>query len=801
MTKTATKTLPDVKDIVDALMQSDVTFFPVRHHSPIVARHLKQLIHDKKPKFILVEMPTSAEWLIPHIIDTDTKPPVAIYSYFTDKKNTFGLNGVLSPSDDIPAKFDTWYPMLEYSPEFVAMKEGSKIKADIKFVDLPFRELIQFKFDKSKVPKNTSDEGLYEKSPYVDSLLKKFHFRDERELWDFLELECVDVSTEKFLEIMYYYCTILRMGVPDELLEAEGTFHREKYMRQCLDECLLTCEPKDILVVTGSFHSIALPFTKTDKKMIKVKIDPDESTLTPFSFFQLSDMSGYASGNPAPKYYQRLWTLGDHDKVAHESLVNIMNIGFTKGEVLSIADTIGASNNAINLSRLRMKKAITRVEILDSVDLNYMRGRDHEVGKNVMEAVFKVMVGGKVGHVTDKLGKLAIVIDFYDRIKKLRLPLEEGIKKNLKLDLYKQPIHKQKSHFLHQLSFLNVPYARYLKGPNVATQKDMHLIVEQWEVMYRSMGCESTLTGLAGLGTTVEDCAVAKMKEEIATVKGDTIKFTELMLRSAQMGLKDLFNDLLKDALTVISNESDFVALVKSLYNFISLYSYRGVTMTKNHALMLTLIERTYLRGGIQVSTIIQAKDDVIKDVVDAIRGIIQAQMTFKEIQLDKNYLVRFVKASIVQNINATVHGALMGGLHLMKEADEDAVLKEFNKYALGTVEQFHEAGKYLEGVLLMSKNLLLTSDKMVSAFNLLIECIQWDDFKKIVPTMRRAFKVFTNREIHALSKKIAVLLGFLDEISLSDLSVSPAVIEVFRHLDAKIADMEKTWGLVMEDE
>ena len=54
-------------------------------------------------------------------MDAKTRPPVAIYSSYRDDDNVLGLAGIESPAADIPARFACWYPLLAYSPEYVAM--------------------------------------------------------------------------------------------------------------------------------------------------------------------------------------------------------------------------------------------------------------------------------------------------------------------------------------------------------------------------------------------------------------------------------------------------------------------------------------------------------------------------------------------------------------------------------------------------------------------------------------------------------------------------------------------------------
>ena len=111
------------------MLAEELYWFPVRHHSPAVARHLRAAMRARKPKLVLIEGPADANELIKHVIDAKTKPPVALYSSYRDDENVLGLAGIASAAPDIPPRFPVWYPMLPYSPEYVAMKEAARAAA------------------------------------------------------------------------------------------------------------------------------------------------------------------------------------------------------------------------------------------------------------------------------------------------------------------------------------------------------------------------------------------------------------------------------------------------------------------------------------------------------------------------------------------------------------------------------------------------------------------------------------------------------------------------------------------------
>src|SRR5262245_44648477 len=128
---------------VQAVLAEELYWFPVRHHSPAAARYLESALRERMPKIVFIEGPAEANDLIPHVLDATTNPPIAIYSSYRDDDNILGLAGIASAAPDIPASFSSWYPLLEYSPEYVAMKTAQAIGADMVFMDLPYHATIK----------------------------------------------------------------------------------------------------------------------------------------------------------------------------------------------------------------------------------------------------------------------------------------------------------------------------------------------------------------------------------------------------------------------------------------------------------------------------------------------------------------------------------------------------------------------------------------------------------------------------------------------------------------------------------
>ena len=71
-----------------------------------------------------------------------------------------------------------------------------------------------------------------------------------------------------------------------------------------------------MMVITGGFHTIALPTTAREPKPIKLANKDDATrTLIRYSNEQLDRLGGYGAGMPAPDFYHQLWRGSATDEI------------------------------------------------------------------------------------------------------------------------------------------------------------------------------------------------------------------------------------------------------------------------------------------------------------------------------------------------------------------------------------------------------------------------------------------------------------------------------------------------------
>lgn len=92
----------------------------VRHHGPGSARAVRAALAAARPRVVLIEGPPEADALIPLAADEDMRPPVALLAHAVDE----------------PGRSAFW-PLAEFSPEWVAIRWALEHDVPARFIDLP----------------------------------------------------------------------------------------------------------------------------------------------------------------------------------------------------------------------------------------------------------------------------------------------------------------------------------------------------------------------------------------------------------------------------------------------------------------------------------------------------------------------------------------------------------------------------------------------------------------------------------------------------------------------------------------
>ncbi|MBC7797925.1 MAG: hypothetical protein H7Z37_13720, partial [Pyrinomonadaceae bacterium] len=617
------------------LENSDVTFFPVRHHSPACSWHLREMIRREKFSTILIEGAHDITNLIDYILDEKTRAPFAVYTTYIAAK---------VEENALPPRFSAYYPFCDYSPELVALREGRKINAKLKFIDLTFPEQITHETTVStnSEPRSMLDESYLRHSEYLDELSKKIGARDSNELWDTLfESDFLRISNREFINRVAAYCYLARNGYSQETLEKDGTLARENAMAAAICEELKDGSNK-ILVVTGGFHTAVLPALIKGKpkrpKPLMTNEKMAQTVMLRYSFDQLDALNGYAAGMPSPHFYQQFWeNLTQNESPATFAKETVAKILVEIGRMtrkkdlqnqLSAADEIAAFAQTSRLAAFRGHADFpTREDLLDGVRSCFVKGAMDSEGAVLLQIVLQTLAGNAIGEIPENVGVPPIVEDFRRRANHFKLKITDSTPKKSSLDLYRQESHRRLSRFLHGLNLLGVYFATATASPDFARGLRLEIRHEQWEYRWTPL-TESRLVENSIYGATIEEAVHAKLSEKIASLESEgkansASEAVKILILACQVGLQKQVGATLAVLIErKIASDADFSSLAEAVGQLRLLWNAREPLAASDLAIVPELIKTAYVRACFVLPDIINAPENEFSQTVESLCGL-----------------------------------------------------------------------------------------------------------------------------------------------------------------------------------
>lgn len=788
-----------------------VLYFPVKHYSPACAWHVDRLIRRLRPVAVLVEGPDDATELIPHLVHPETQPSLTVFSTYADTKNRYGQNGVLSPDETVPARFRSWWPMMAYSPEYVALIAGEAVGADLRFIDLPLLARIPFQHARRSDDTEVVDDGRLAQNAWFEAVRKKDRRRSFSEFWEArFEAGGFGVSSAQFMQSVLTFAWCARYAGDSMGLDDDGTLTREAHMRWHLDAARKAHPNGLIVVVTGAFHSVALPFTKRAKAKYK-KDKSAETLVTAHSFAALARLYDMER---LPGFTQAVWdavqdavTAGEAperpaDVAAMRLLVEIMRSGRAEKLGLSTADAVGAWKAAQNLARLRHNPQVTVFDLLDATQMGYVKGDRRLQGGNVERLTREALIGRRHGRVTAAAGEIPLRADFYASARKHRIDVS-GLSKTVKLDLHKQQKHRFKSAFLHRCDFAQVPMftglednwggrRAHYKGPDPVAGEDLHLITERWGVCWREE-VDDRLIELSALGATLEQAAGELLRQQVVAAQDDAAAAANLLVRCAQMMLIAEFDGVLDTLESAIEADHAFVHLVDALTDCVLLQSHRDAMATQGLERLLRTIAHLFTKAAIVLPSVAGIDPSRQGDVLDRLTSLVRIALTFDAAGLDRAILIEKVDALVNDpDGQPAIRGAGFGVLYAFGAVRESAIAAELLGYLRGSPTRRLQAGAFLDGLFQNARSVLLRSPRLLVAINRVLGELDWPTFKTLLPDLRRAFTQFIPSELDAIAGKVSRTIGLVEVED--DAPIDAATVRLAADADARVSAALADW-------
>jgi hypothetical protein len=747
-----------------------VIYLPVRHHSPACAFHVERVIREAKPDVVLIEGPRDATPLLPLLLDAEAKMPVAICSTFAERH------------EDNVRRNASYYPLCDYSPELAAVRTADAVGAACELCDLTFPEMVVAgrRRTDAKAQSLMNDRHLLH-SRYLDAACKRAGARDSDDLWDGLfESDYRGKASVDFFRGVLTFCAAARHGVTEAELEEDATLPRERAMAATV----AAHAGKRLVVVTGGFHTVALPTTKPAMPpAVKVRNGDASVTLMRYGFEQLDRLNGYASGMPSPGFYQHLWDGGDTARL----YVDLGRRVRDKQGGVSIADVIAATTQCDRLAVLRRHATPTREDFLDGVRSSLVKGDVEAEGAVVLAMARQMLAGDRVGRVPAAAGQPPIVRDFHAVAASLKVDPDKTKAGDTHLDLYRQVRHRVISRFFQRLTFLDVPFATLVAGPDFVAGEALDRVQEIWRYAWTPT-VEATLIERSLYGATVEEAAVGLLVERYAeaerlSVGGTAATAASLVLEACRMGLHDHTPDLLRRTATLVAGEADFAAVVAAAERLLVLHVAAEPLEAYGLVGVLDVAEAAYDRACYLIPPLANTSEAAEAATLAALAGLQHVAVT-----LGDDGRRRQLRHDALQRLAAdgtpTMTGAALGLLHGGGAVEDDALADAF----AGRLHEPADAAGFLRGLLATARHAMLAVPRMIHDLHALLQSADEAAFTAQLPQLRLAFSGLTPRETDRLAKAVANHAG--GELDLAmPLDVTPADLQQGLAIDRRVRE------------
>lgn len=753
---------------------AEITLLPIRHHSPACSFHLKKMIENIMPSVILVEGPDNANKLIDVMVHDDTKAPFAIYYSYND------TTGRISEEKE---QYKCYYPFLDYSPELVALREGRQLGIPVRFIDLPYGDILAASHDGKGLLKqeeeksNYNDDYLLSRNKYLKQLCEKTGLRNFDEFWEkYFEVNGLHEESEKWFSNLLTYCTLARENTSENELNEDGCLARERYMAERILE--YADQPGSngtvkILVVTGGFHTPGLkellgqePEKAKQKKNSREKV-PEKNQgvfLMPYSMEAADALNGYASGMPFTGFYQKIWdgmseTDMPYEKAVLDMIVSSGKETRKKEGYLSTYDEICACAMARGLAGLRGKSETGAYELLDAVLSSFVKGEYNIASDTPMRILRRHMTGNAIGTLCSHADVPPIIHDFEEKCRKFGFKTGSTLESEVTLSIFSNKKHRQESMFFNRMLFLKTAFARKVKGPNLQLKKDRNLMREIWKYKWNTH-VNSSLIDVSVYGATIEEAAGSIVKAELKkemSAKSSAILLTHVF----EMGLDEQLQPVYDRVYELMLKDTDFYSIADALKSL--------MMMDELSALYDSPLEfGSLIHIGCQklisiLPSMTRIKDDDLTQCMNALKLLYQVtgRSGDEKFALEReNYYEALFRMNEDSQINAGLNGCIHGILYGSGKETAESVEMVCRGYLAGTDGQLLKTAQFFKGLFFTARDLVFIGNKFLKMMDEFLGQVAEKEFMELLPELRMAFAYFTPRETDSIAAMAAGLHG-----------------------------------------
>lgn len=702
-----------------------IHYFGIRHHSPNSAWQLLQCLERVQPSAVLIEGPSDLTELGLALATSDVTPPVAILSYTKE-----------APVQTI------LYPFAEYSPEYQGILWAKTHEKEFAFIDLPSEVFLALQLL----------EPLKEDEVAINIDMDSFWERN-------LEQE-EDLETYK--EGAIEYGRQLRQLQTRE--EKENTL-RESFMCRQISAFQKKYKKESIVVVAGAYHIEGLQNGKAMTAAQEKKLPhlSSVSTLMPYSYYRLSERSGYGAGNKAPAYFEMLWQgirANDRNKAMYEYFSTIAFCQRQHGNFASTAEVIEASRLAMVLASMKDSTYPILEDLRDSAITCMGQGQFAAIS----HACASAEIGIKIGEVRNRDFSTAIQDDFYRQLKEYKLEDYKSLEtKYISLDLRENLRVKSeklawldlnRSAFFNQLEVIGIHFAK-----NQKRNQENATWAESWRLQW-TPEAEIELAECALKGDTIKQVTAFVLKEKLerATSVAEAANVIEL---ACQCQMEEVVNGGVAILQTLGQENISLIDIGKALIPLSATIRFGNIRRVDGRCLE-SIVAQLFYRGCLIAVESSICDEQMVKSITEAMT-ILNEMTVYHDFVNEEKWIEALYELARRDDLNTELSGyatSILLERGILKEEElEQFLLRRLSKgipaeLGAGWFAGFSKRNHY---VLFARMSLW----KYLSDY---IAELDDEEFKRALVCLRRAFCDFTSSEKNRIAENLGELWGIQKE-------------------------------------
>lgn len=620
-----------------------VHLVPIRHHSPACALALSALLEEVRPAVVLIEGPAEYTALLGALQDAATVPPVAVLSLG---------EGAAS-----------YYPLAEFSPEWVALRWAGANGAEAAFID---RGALPGDDDGAGAGaggRTLQAEYHLARSAALDALASRLGCRDHDEVWEqlFEDRATADIRDWRgFFADTLAWSGLARLDAEPEVLDADGTRAREAVMAAALLERLPGAKPDGtgggapdgtggapggrsggapdasdapdapIVVVTGAFHTPALLDALNSAPGAARPPGPDPRPgaggwLIRYDFARLDSLRGYGAGMPSPGLWQRAWRARTRPGTGGRDFATgvVLDVAAALrglGEPLGTAQVEAAVEQALGLAGLRGRAWPGRTDLLDALRSCLVKD-DAGLSGNLGAAVASVFAHSSPGEVPAGTCAPPLVAEVRERLAAMRFMLDDALEHRTALDTARKPRHRERRELLAAMRFVGSGFAWQTGGADLVAGTGAGQFVEEWAYAW-TPAVEAELVRAAERAPALDILVRVRLAERLEAGPGAEA-LAALLTELIVMGEHEPAGAVCDALEPALADLSGLGALAEVLHRLMDLVEGAGRLSLGGAAQRLRAMVRRGVAGLAElVAEAAGLEDDEAADAVDALISV-----------------------------------------------------------------------------------------------------------------------------------------------------------------------------------